>query len=185
MRRWRRFAPRLLPVDDDLDTGGFFEAARRGELAVRRCNGCDAVLHVPRMYCRHCGSWNGRWQPVDGAATLLLVDRRDPSGAPAYPVAVHGRARRPRRRPRAPASSASCHGTPDLARRACRWRCGSTSSARRTAAGGRARTGARSPSRLAAGQSSLFSRGGRCGRRCRAGSCAVVDSSRPAKFVRR
>ena len=47
MTRPRR--ARLLPVDDDLDTGGFFDAARRGELAIRRCNGCDAVLHVPRM----------------------------------------------------------------------------------------------------------------------------------------
>jgi hypothetical protein len=38
----------LLPVVDDRDTGGFFEAARRGVLAVRRCSGCDAVLHMPR-----------------------------------------------------------------------------------------------------------------------------------------
>ena len=40
--------PRLLPVVDDLDTGGFFEAAARGELVLRRCDDCDAVLHVPR-----------------------------------------------------------------------------------------------------------------------------------------
>ena len=55
---------RLLPVVDDLDTGGFFEAAARGELVVRQCNDCDAILHVPRMYCRHCRSWSGRWQSV-------------------------------------------------------------------------------------------------------------------------
>ena len=77
---------RLLPVDDDLDTGGFFEAARRGELAVRRCNGCDAVLHVPRAYCRHCGSWEGRWEVVDGAATLHSWTVVTHQVHPAYPV---------------------------------------------------------------------------------------------------
>jgi uncharacterized OB-fold protein len=61
---------RLIPVDDDIDTGGFFDAARRGAVAVRRCNGCDAVLHVPRAYCRRCGSWEGRWEDVSPRATL-------------------------------------------------------------------------------------------------------------------
>ena len=77
---------RLLPVDDDLDTGGFFEAARRGELAVRRCNGCNSVLHVPRAYCRHCGSWDGRWAPTDGAATLHSWTVVAHQVHPAYPV---------------------------------------------------------------------------------------------------
>ena len=77
---------RLIPVDDDLDTGGFFDAARRGELAPRMCNSCDAVLHVPRMYCRHCGSWDGRWQSVDGAATLHSWTVVTHQVHPAYPV---------------------------------------------------------------------------------------------------
>jgi uncharacterized OB-fold protein len=55
-----------LPVVDDLDTGGFFEAARRHELVVRMCNGCDAVLQMPVAYCRTCGSWETRWQPTSG-----------------------------------------------------------------------------------------------------------------------
>ena len=38
---------RILPIDDDYDTGGFFDAAKRGELVVRVCDGCSAVLHVP------------------------------------------------------------------------------------------------------------------------------------------
>lgn len=77
---------KLLPVDDDLDTGGFFEAARRGELAVRRCDGCDAVLHVPRAYCRHCGSWEGRWDVVDGRATLHSWTVVEHQVHPAYPT---------------------------------------------------------------------------------------------------
>jgi uncharacterized OB-fold protein len=79
-------ALKLLPFDTDLDTGGFFEAARRGEVAVRRCNGCDAVLHVPRAYCRHCGSWDGRWEAVDGAATLHSWTVVAHQVHPAYPV---------------------------------------------------------------------------------------------------
>lgn len=77
---------RLIPVDDDLDTGGFFEAARRGELAVYRCNGCDAVLHVPRKYCRHCGSWDGRWHVAAGTATLYSWTVVTHQVHPAYPT---------------------------------------------------------------------------------------------------
>jgi uncharacterized protein len=78
--------PRLLPFVDDLDTGGFFEAAARGELVLRRCDDCDAVLHVPRMYCRHCRSWNGRWQPIDGSATLYSWTVVTHQVHPAYPT---------------------------------------------------------------------------------------------------
>ena len=77
---------RLLPVVDDRDTGGFFEAAARGELVVRCCTDCDAVLHVPRMYCRHCGSWNGRWRPVGGDATLHSWTTVEHQVHPAYPT---------------------------------------------------------------------------------------------------
>jgi uncharacterized OB-fold protein len=78
--------PRLLPVIDDLDTGGFFAGAARGELVLRRCGDCDAVLHVPRMYCRHCRSWNGGWQPVSGAATLYSWTVVVHQVHPAYPT---------------------------------------------------------------------------------------------------
>lgn len=79
-------ATRLLPVDDDLDTGGFFEAARRHELAIRRCNGCDAVLHMPRAYCHRCGSWEGRWQAVAGTGTVYSWTVVEHQVHPAYPV---------------------------------------------------------------------------------------------------
>jgi uncharacterized OB-fold protein len=77
---------RLLPFVDDPDTSGFFEAAARGELVVRQCNDCDAVLHVPRMYCRFCRSWNGRWQPVDGRASLYSWTVVTHQVHPAYPT---------------------------------------------------------------------------------------------------
>jgi uncharacterized OB-fold protein len=52
------------PIVDDVDTAGFFRAAAEGRLAVRRCARCDAVLHMPVGYCRHCGSFDGRWADV-------------------------------------------------------------------------------------------------------------------------
>ncbi|MGY1739424.1 MULTISPECIES: Zn-ribbon domain-containing OB-fold protein [unclassified Blastococcus] len=76
---------RLSPVDDDLDTGPFFQAARRGELVVQRCDRCDAVLHVPRARCHTCGSWDTRWQPVSGRATLLTWTGVAHQVHPAYP----------------------------------------------------------------------------------------------------
>lgn len=77
---------RLLPVTDDVDTGGFFEAAARGELALRRCNGCDAVLHVPRAYCRGCGSWEGRWEPVAPTGTIYTWSVVEHAVHPAFPA---------------------------------------------------------------------------------------------------
>jgi uncharacterized protein len=79
-------AARLLPVVDDVDTGGFFEAAQRGELVVRRCEGCGAVLHLPRAYCHACGSWDGRWAPVAGTGTLHSWTVVEHQVHPAYPA---------------------------------------------------------------------------------------------------
>jgi uncharacterized OB-fold protein len=78
--------PRLLPVDDDLDTGGFFEAARRHELVIRVCNACEAVLHMPRAYCHTCGSWDGRWQPVAPSGSVYSWTVVAHQVHPAYPV---------------------------------------------------------------------------------------------------
>jgi len=77
---------RLQPVVDDHDTGGFFEAAARGELVVRTCSNCAAVLHVPRAYCHTCGSWEGEWTPAGTTGTLHSFTVADHQVHPAYPV---------------------------------------------------------------------------------------------------
>jgi uncharacterized protein len=77
---------RLVPVDDDRDTGGFFAAAREGRLVVRRCNGCDAVLHVPRAYCARCGCFDGRWQDVAGTGSVHSWTVVEHQVHPAFPV---------------------------------------------------------------------------------------------------
>jgi uncharacterized OB-fold protein len=77
---------RILPVDDDPDTGGFWEAARRGELVVRVCAACGAVLHMPTAYCHGCRSWEGRWQRVSGWGRLYSWTVVRHQVHPQYPV---------------------------------------------------------------------------------------------------
>ena len=77
---------RLVPAVDDRDTGGYFEAARRGELVVRMCNGCGKILHMPVAYCHRCGSWDGRWEPVSGRGRVYSWTTVDHQVHPAYPV---------------------------------------------------------------------------------------------------
>jgi uncharacterized OB-fold protein len=77
---------RPVPVVDDLDTGGFFEAARRGELAIQVCDGCGTVLHLPRAYCRACGSWDTHWQPTSGRGRVYSWTTVDHQVHAAFPV---------------------------------------------------------------------------------------------------
>jgi uncharacterized protein len=79
-------AERLLPVTDDHDTAGFFDGAKRGELVVRRCNGCGTVLHVPVAYCHTCGSWDTSWTPVSGEGHVVSWTTAEHQVHPAYPV---------------------------------------------------------------------------------------------------
>lgn len=60
---------RLVPVPDD-ETAGFFEAARRHELAIRVCSRCGATLHLPRSWCARCRAGDTEWRVVSGDARL-------------------------------------------------------------------------------------------------------------------
>jgi uncharacterized OB-fold protein len=79
-------AARIRPVTDDRDTGGFWEAARRGELCLRQCVSCGAFLHMPRAYCSACNSWETRWQPVAGRGRLYSYTVAEHQVHPAFPV---------------------------------------------------------------------------------------------------
>jgi uncharacterized OB-fold protein len=76
----------LLPVVDDHDTGGFFEAAARGELVVRTCNRCAQLLHLPRQHCFACGSDDTGWTSVPGVARLHSWTVVEHQVHPAFPV---------------------------------------------------------------------------------------------------
>jgi uncharacterized OB-fold protein len=78
--------PRVLPAEDDHDTAGFWAAARRKELVVRVCDNCGTVLHMPRAYCNHCGSWEGRWKQVSGRGRLHSWTTVTHQVHPSFPV---------------------------------------------------------------------------------------------------
>lgn len=77
---------RPMPVVDDRETGGFFDAARRDELVLRMCDGCDAALHMPVSYCHRCGSQSTRWQPVSGRGHVYSWTVVAHQVHPAYPT---------------------------------------------------------------------------------------------------
>lgn len=58
------------PVVDDPDTGGFWQAAARGVLAIQWCHRCDQPVHLPRPQCPRCASMGLGWREIDGEATV-------------------------------------------------------------------------------------------------------------------
>lgn len=60
----------LFPNTDDVDTGGFWEASARHELAISFCSHCNRTLHLPRAYCNSCGSFEPVWRSVLGMGKL-------------------------------------------------------------------------------------------------------------------
>lgn len=63
-------AERPVPDLTDHDTGGHWQAAREGRLAIRCCTECGLVLHLPKSYCHGCGRWTTEWKTVRPAGTL-------------------------------------------------------------------------------------------------------------------
>ena len=77
---------RPLPVIDDPDTGGFFEAARKHELVVKACQSCLTVLHPPRAHCGSCGSWDTAWRSLPGTGRVVSWTVVQHQIHPAFPV---------------------------------------------------------------------------------------------------
>ena len=44
----------------------FWDAAKRHELTLQRCGGCNSFIYYPRDRCPHCLSDQLRWHPVSG-----------------------------------------------------------------------------------------------------------------------
>jgi uncharacterized OB-fold protein len=78
--------PRALPVTTDHDTGGYWQAANRGQLALRTCQTCGLVLHLPRAYCHRCGSWDTEWRTIAPAGTLWSYTTTERELRPGFPV---------------------------------------------------------------------------------------------------
>lgn len=77
---------RLLPETSDHDTGGFFAAAAREELAVCACAACGDILHPPRAYCARCGGWDTVWRTVAGRGRLYSWTTVEHQVHRAFPV---------------------------------------------------------------------------------------------------
>ena len=59
----------IVPVPDRL-TAFYWEAARRGELQLLRCDGCGTFRHWPKPMCRACGSMHLSPATVSGRGTV-------------------------------------------------------------------------------------------------------------------
>ena len=57
--------PRLTPLNRP-----FFEAAKRGELALQRCNRCGQRWFPPAANCPNCLSTDVDWAPASGRGRL-------------------------------------------------------------------------------------------------------------------
>jgi uncharacterized OB-fold protein len=60
---------RPIPVAD-LDSLGYWEAARAHELRLQRCEQCGRWNHFPSPICPKCGSRRLRWTPTGGRGTI-------------------------------------------------------------------------------------------------------------------
>ena len=54
----------------DAVTAPYWEAARRGELALPRCDACGLVFAYPRRFCPGCWSPEHTWQTMAGCGLL-------------------------------------------------------------------------------------------------------------------
>jgi uncharacterized OB-fold protein len=76
-------APRGKPLPQPTpETAPYWEACKRHELMVQRCNDCGQYYFYPRPYCPHCLSDKTEWTRVSGKGTLLtyVINHRPAPG---------------------------------------------------------------------------------------------------------
>ena len=73
--------PRPLPSPTP-ETAPFWEAAKRHELSMQRCNDCQRFYFYPRPFCRYCSSTNVEWKTLSGRGKLhtYVINHRPPPG---------------------------------------------------------------------------------------------------------
>lgn len=76
----------VLPVTDDVDTAGFWAAAREHRLVIRWCRGCGAWLHLPRAYCPRCHTFGDDWRDVEGRGRLYSWTTVEHQVHPGHPT---------------------------------------------------------------------------------------------------
>ncbi|MFC8384877.1 Zn-ribbon domain-containing OB-fold protein [Nocardia sp. NPDC057272] len=59
------------PMKRDAKSAEFFDAAGRGELAIKKCTGCGRSLAPEAMVCTDCGGSDPVWTSASGTGTLI------------------------------------------------------------------------------------------------------------------
>src|SRR5947209_6202104 len=67
-------SPLPAPSPDGLDTA-YWDAARRHELVVQRCNACGGHQFGPEWLCYRCRSFDLGWQRVSGKGRIFSWER--------------------------------------------------------------------------------------------------------------
>lgn len=64
----------------NLETQAYWDAARQGQLLLKRCEDCGHTHYYPRAICPHCLSSRTQWYPASGRGTVYTysVMRRAP-----------------------------------------------------------------------------------------------------------
>ena len=65
-------------------TQPYWDAARRGQMAVQRCEQCGHRPFPPRATCPSCGASTLSWSPVSGRATVYSYTIAHRSPHPAF-----------------------------------------------------------------------------------------------------
>lgn len=73
--------PEITPL-----TQPFWEAAKRHELHLQKCNRCRNYQWYPRYLCSHCGSRNMEWKKVSGKGRVysFTIIRQVVANSPAF-----------------------------------------------------------------------------------------------------
>lgn len=76
---YKGFRPDVTPLD-----APFWDALRRHELVVQRCDDCGELRFAPSVRCRRCGSASATWVPMSGDATVYTYTIVHRAPTPAY-----------------------------------------------------------------------------------------------------
>ena len=64
-------------------SAAFWDATRRHELAMQRCDSCERLVWYPRFVCPHCGGTALTWERLSGNGTVYAVSVHHRAALPA------------------------------------------------------------------------------------------------------
>jgi uncharacterized OB-fold protein len=86
--RPRSDLPRFDLPTPEHDTQRYWDAARDGQLLIRRCGECGEASFYPRPFCPSCWSEDVAWEQASGRATLYTWSVVYQNDLPPFPSRV-------------------------------------------------------------------------------------------------